>query len=114
MTSKDLVAWGKVLVGNWLAQQAMRLDSVRVAIFFLGRVYWFTDYGRPSNVRFFVESGRLVATTMDDWRGTRMQLEGESTSRRTCRAVALSSLSIIVCRQFATDVFTATESESTG
>ena len=31
MTSKDLVAWGKVLAGNWTVQQAMRLDSVRVA-----------------------------------------------------------------------------------
>jgi len=31
VTSKDLVAWGKVLAGNWTVQQAMRLDSVRVA-----------------------------------------------------------------------------------
>ncbi len=52
MTSKDLVAWGKVLAGNWLVQQAMRLDSVRVAIFFLGlslAVKYLTDRdsGRP-------------------------------------------------------------------
>ena len=31
MLLNDLVAWGKVLAGNWLVQQAMRLDSVRVA-----------------------------------------------------------------------------------